>query len=72
MIGKRPLFCTLLGPPSPPNSAVTLRHVSTKQFEVSMSCNVKLPSRKGKPVLTMHLVFHQISTNTLRDVRRKV
>lgn len=72
---KQPLLFPLLGlsaPPPPPNNAVTLGHVSVRQFEVSMSHNVKLPSRKGKPVLTMHLIFHLISTNTLRDVKGEV
>lgn len=68
---KGPLFFPLPGPPYP-HTAVTLKHVSVRQFEVSVSHNVKLPSRKGKPVLTMHLIFHLISTNTLRDVKGEV
>lgn len=68
---KGPLFFPLLGPLYPRN-AVTLGRVSARQSEVSMSHNVKLPSRKGKPVLTMHLIFHLISTNILRDVKGEV
>lgn len=68
---KWSLFFPLLGLP-PPHNAVTLGHVSVRQFEVSVSHNVKLPSGKGKLVLTMHLIFHLISTNTLRDVKGEV
>lgn len=57
---------------TPSRNVATLGHVSVRQYEVSVSHNVKLPSRKGKPVLTMHLIFHLISTNTLRDVKGEV
>lgn len=55
-----------------PHNTVILGHVSARQFKVSVSHNIRLPSRKGKPVLTMHLIFHLISTNTLRDAKGKV
>lgn len=68
---KGSLFFPFLGPPYPHN-AVIPRHASARQFKVSVSHDVKLPSRNGKPVLTMHLIFHLISTNTLRDVKGEV
>jgi hypothetical protein len=68
----RAFILSLTGSSLPPCCTALLRHVSGRKFEVSLPHNVKLPGRKGKPVLTMHLVFHLISTNTLKDVKRKV
>lgn len=68
---KGSLFLPLPDAPYSHN-AVILGHVSARQCKVSVSHNVRLPSKKGKPVLTVHLIFRLISTNTLRDVKGEV